>query len=113
MYKLKTFVLFHYPVVSWDGLNKGHIHLHGHVHLPTSLRFGKGKKMDVGVDGNGLDPYSIDEIIKIMDKRAVGSDMSGDHHLDGLVQPDESILNWDLHQNIPIKTPCSEIITGI
>jgi hypothetical protein len=41
--------------------------------------------MDVGVDGNGLDPYSIDEIIRIMDKRPVGSDMSGDHHLDDLV----------------------------
>jgi hypothetical protein len=41
--------------------------------------------MDVGVDGNGMDPYSISEIIKIMDKIPVGSDMSGDHHLDGLV----------------------------
>jgi hypothetical protein len=30
-------------------------------------------------------PYSIDEIILIMDKRGVGSDMSNDHHLDDLV----------------------------
>jgi hypothetical protein len=41
--------------------------------------------MDVGVDGNDLKPYSIDEIIKIMDKRTIFSDMDGDHHLDGLV----------------------------
>jgi hypothetical protein len=41
--------------------------------------------MDVGVDGNGLDPYSISEIIKIMDKRMVASDMINDHHLDNLV----------------------------
>ena len=37
------------------------------------------------MDGNGMDPYSISEIIKIMDKIPIGSDMSGDHHLDGLV----------------------------
>jgi hypothetical protein len=41
--------------------------------------------MDVGVDGNGMDPYSIDDIIKIMGKRPIFSDMDGDHHLDGLV----------------------------
>jgi len=81
----KDFVLCHYPLQSWHGLNKGVIHLHGHVHLPDNRKFGNGKKMDVGVDGNGLDPYSIDEIIKIMDKRPVGSDMSGDHHLDDLI----------------------------
>jgi calcineurin-like phosphoesterase family protein len=78
-------VLCHYPLQSWHGLNKGVIHLHGHVHLGREAKFGNGKKMDVGVDGNGLDPYSIDEIIKIMNKRPVGSDMSGDHHLDDLV----------------------------
>ena len=78
-------VLCHYPLQSWHGLNKGVIHLHGHVHLGREAKFGNGKRMDVGVDGNGLDPYSIDEIIRIMDKRPVGSDMFGDHHLDDLV----------------------------
>ena len=81
----KDFVLCHYPLQSWHGLNKGVIHLHGHVHLGPNRKFGNGKKMDVGVDGNGMDPYSIDEIIKIMDKRPIFSDMDGDHHLDGLV----------------------------
>jgi calcineurin-like phosphoesterase family protein len=81
----KNFVLCHYPLQSWNGLNKGVIHLHGHVHLPPHRKFGNGKRLDVGMDGNGMDPYSISEIIKIMDKIPVGSDMSGDHHLDGLV----------------------------
>jgi calcineurin-like phosphoesterase family protein len=81
----KDFVLCHYPLQSWNGLNKGVIHLHGHVHLPENRKFGNGRRMDVGVDGNRMDPYSISDIIKIMDKRTVGSDMSGDHHLDGLV----------------------------
>jgi calcineurin-like phosphoesterase family protein len=81
----KDFVLCHYPLQSWNGMNKGVIHLHGHVHLPEDKKFGKGKKMDVGVDGNGMDPYSINDIIKIMDKRPILSDMNDDHHLDGLV----------------------------
>ena len=81
----QDFVFCHYPLQSWNGLNKGVIHLHGHVHLPEHRKFGNGKRMDVGVDGNGMDPYSIDDIIRIMNKIPVGSDMSGDHHLDGLV----------------------------
>lgn len=81
----RNFVLCHYPLQSWHGMSKGVIHLHGHVHLPENRKFGNGKKMDVGVDGNGMDPYSIDEIIKIMDKRPVAFEMNGDHHFDGLV----------------------------
>ena len=81
----KNFVLCHYPLQSWHGMGKGVIHLHGHVHLPENKKFGQGKKMDVGVDGNGMDPYSIDEIIKIMDKRNSLPEMLGDHHFDGLV----------------------------
>jgi len=81
----KNFVLCHYPLQSWNGLNKGVIHLHGHVHLPANRKFGNGKRMDVGVDGNDMVPYSIDGIIRVMNKIPVGSDMSDDHHLDGLV----------------------------
>ena len=81
----RSFVLCHYPLQSWNGLNKGVIHLHGHVHLSPNKKFGNGKRMDVGVDGNSMDPYNINDIIKMMDKRSVGSDMLGDHHLDNLV----------------------------
>lgn len=81
----RNFVLCHYPLQSWHGMSKGVIHLHGHVHLPEHRKFGNGKKMDVGVDGNGMDPYSIDEIIKMMDKRSIMPEMLDDHHFDGLV----------------------------
>jgi calcineurin-like phosphoesterase family protein len=81
----RSFVLCHYPLQSWNGLNKGVIHLQGHVHLPENRKFGNGKRMDVVFDGNGMYPYNIDDIIKMMNKRPVGSDMSGDHHLDDLV----------------------------
>ena len=90
LYKNKTFVLCHFPISSWDSLNKGHIHLHGHVHLPTNLRFGKGKKMDVGMDGHPtFGVYDMDDIIKIMDKREIASDMLFDHHTDEIIKKDK------------------------
>jgi len=88
-YKKKTFVLCHFPIQSWDGLNRGNIHLHGHVHLPTNLRFGKGKKMDVGIDGHPeFGVYNMDEIIKMMESREMVSDMNFDHHLDDVITDD-------------------------
>jgi calcineurin-like phosphoesterase family protein len=89
MYNFKTFVLSHYPIQSWDGLNKGHIQLHGHCHLPTNLRFGKGKKMDVGMDGHPtFGVYDMDDIIRMMDKRDIASDMLFDHHTDDVETED-------------------------
>jgi calcineurin-like phosphoesterase family protein len=79
------FVMTHYPFESWNGLNKGVIHLHGHVHLPMNKKWGKGKRLDVGVDGNNLFPYSLTEIVHMMDKREIASQMDDDHHLDDIV----------------------------
>jgi len=83
----KTFRLFHYPIQSWNGMNNGDIHLHGHVHLPPNRKFGQGKKMDVGIDGHPeFRPYNImREIIPIMDKRDMRSDMPNDHHVERLL----------------------------
>jgi hypothetical protein len=81
------FRLMHYPIVSWDGLRKGVIHLHGHCHLPTEKRFGEGKRMDVGMDGHPeFRPYNVRrEIIPTMQKRPIGSELgSDDHHTDDL-----------------------------
>ena len=80
-----NFILCHYPLQSWNGLNKGVIHLHGHVHLSAQNKWGNGKRLDVGMDGNNMQPYKITEIVHMMDKREIGSDMSNDHHLDDLV----------------------------
>ncbi len=72
----------HYPISSWDGLSKGVIHLHGHCHLPTDLRFGKGKRMDVGMDGHPeFRPYNvIRECVPLLKNRPIQSEMSWDHH---------------------------------
>ena len=87
----KTFRLFHYPIQSWNGMNSGDIHLHGHVHLPPNRKFGQGKKMDVGIDGHPeFRPYNVmREIVPIMDKRDARSDMPNDHHLERLLNSDK------------------------
>lgn len=74
------FVLMHFPIASWDNLARGVIHLHGHVHLPKHRRVGPGKMMDVGVDGNGLDPISLSEVLKMMEVQPIKSMMPNDHH---------------------------------
>jgi hypothetical protein len=68
-------------------MNEGDIHLHGHVHLPQNRKFGQGKKMDVGIDGHPeFRPYNVmREIVPIMDKRDVMSDMPNDHHVERLL----------------------------
>lgn len=85
-----TFKLMHYPISSWDGLNDGVIHLHGHCHLPEHMRFGKGKRMDVGIDGHPeFKPYHIiREIVPLMNKRGKLSEMTNDHHVERLLGQD-------------------------
>lgn len=79
--KEQNFVLMHYPIMSWNKMNDGVIHLHGHVHLPPHRRIGKGKMMDVGMDGNGMNPISYTEILKIMSKQPIASGFEFDHHV--------------------------------
>jgi len=76
-----TFVCMHYPIASWNNMNNGVIHLHGHVHLPNHLRVANGKAMDVGVDGNNLEPIDLDSILRIMDKQPIAKlSLPKDHH---------------------------------
>lgn len=68
-----TFFLSHYSHRIWLGSHKGIIHLYGHSH-DTIADY--GKSMDVGVDVanrlvNAYRPFSIEEIIDIMDRRPV------------------------------------------
>jgi calcineurin-like phosphoesterase family protein len=81
----ENFILCHYPLQSWNGLNKGFVHLHGHVHLSPQNKWGNGRRLDVGIDGNNMQPYKITEIVHMMDRREIGSDMNNDHHMDDLV----------------------------
>lgn len=64
-YNGEMFVLFHYPIKSWNKKHYGSIHCFGHVHnkLP-----GEGLSLDVGIDSDVITseyrPVSLDEIIK-------------------------------------------------
>jgi len=77
----QNYVLMHYPIVSWNKMNDGVIHLHGHVHLSVDRRIGKGKTMDVGVDGNGLDPLHTSDIKRLMKDQPIKSGFEFDHHI--------------------------------
>ena len=63
------FVLFHFPILEWDQIHRGAIHLYGHVHnnkvSKEKLAALDGKlAFNVGVDVNGFRPVSINEILK-------------------------------------------------
>lgn len=78
-----TFVCMHFPIASWDGMNRGVIHIHGHVHLSNKLRIGNGKSIDVGVDGNNLTPISLEQVIYLMGKQDINKlSLPKDHHID-------------------------------
>lgn len=75
------FVLMHYPIASWDGMNDGVIHLHGHVHLPPNLRISEGRAMDVGVDGNSYYPLGLFEVVNLLKNRPIKKlSLPKDHH---------------------------------
>ena len=75
-----TIFLSHYSHRVWLGSHKSTIHLYGHSHGSIP---GIGKSMDVGVDVaykmfGEYRPFSIDDIIRIMDKREIHKI---DHHV--------------------------------
>lgn len=72
----ERFVLFHYPIASWNGLHRGVIHLHGHTHLPKEIRISKGKSMDVGIDGNDYFPILMEEVLDIMKYQEKGQPLT-------------------------------------
>ncbi|GBU27251.1 hypothetical protein R84B8_00780 [Treponema sp. R8-4-B8] len=64
-------VLFHFPMLSWDGSYHGSIHLYGHVHnsgikypdFGEKLKLLGYRAINIGVDVNDFYPVSIKEII--------------------------------------------------
>jgi calcineurin-like phosphoesterase family protein len=84
-YMGETIEMCHYPLSSWNGLNKGRIHLHGHVHLTNDKKISY-RRMDVGMDGNlEFEPYNLHDVIKMLKKKDIGSEMGSlDHHIDDI-----------------------------
>jgi calcineurin-like phosphoesterase family protein len=67
-------VMCHYPFFVWNRSHYGTIHLHGHSHgsLPQL-----GKKLDVGVDAQGMAPISFEEVLERLQNVPV---FYGDYH---------------------------------
>ena len=75
------FILSHYPIASWHNMNDGVIHLHGHVHLPPHHKIHAGRAMDVGCDGNGMEPYPVSKIVSLLKNRPIKCiTLPQDHH---------------------------------
>lgn len=83
-YFKKDIECLHFPIVSWNGLNKGRIHVHGHTHLPNDKKV-FGRRIDVGMDGHPeFRPYNVkEEIIDVLLREPIKSQLwELDHHLD-------------------------------
>ncbi|MDA3069514.1 metallophosphoesterase [Campylobacter sp. VBCF_08 NA3] len=61
----KGFVLFHYPILEWNGAHYGSVHLYGHVHDKTPPL--KGRAINVCYDYNGRF-LEFKEILKMAEK---------------------------------------------
>jgi len=59
----KLFVLFHYPMRTWNKSIHESFHLYGHVHGNTETSRIRNS-MDVGVDANNFEPISLEEVIE-------------------------------------------------
>ena len=67
IYSNIQFVLFHYPILEWNGMAKGSISLHGHQHNHEYYNYKnlerRIRRFDVGVDANNMMPVSAEYII--------------------------------------------------
>lgn len=76
-----NFLCCHYPLASWNGMSKGVIHTHGHTHLTGDHKTGRGRHIDVSMDGNNFLPYTPQEIVSLVGDKPIHSlVLPYDHH---------------------------------
>ena len=56
--------LFHYPIEEWNGYYRNSYMLYGHVHENMADIKKHPRKFNVGVDVNGFEPKTLDELIR-------------------------------------------------
>ena len=73
----------HYPMSHWNmqrpDSDKTSIHFHGHCHCSNGKHINDGATMDVGIDGNDLFPYKIEDAIAAALKHAKENPSNGHH----------------------------------
>lgn len=70
----ETFVLNHYPMVTWNKKRHGYRHLYGHVH---AVMPGTSQSLDVGVDAWDFRPVSTGRILAMMARLPVVDPIEG------------------------------------
>jgi len=68
----QQYVLFHYPILEWEGYFRGSILIYGHVHNNHSAYFAKTlgpNAVNVGADMLDFTPISQTQILKLVAKR--------------------------------------------
>lgn len=68
-------VLCHYPLMTWQGVGCGALHLHGHCH--GNLRADDQPRLDVGVDVHDFWPLSLGDVLALLAERSYSP---VDHH---------------------------------
>ena len=71
-YKKRLLIMCHYPIDYWKEHDRGSCMLHGHKHLDSDKKFTGNRRMDVGLDGNNMKPYYLDDIIDILSAQPIG-----------------------------------------
>lgn len=65
-YEGTDFIMFHYPIKSWNKKHYGSIHLYGHVHSNNDGLYEESERAyNVGVDVNNFYPVLLKDIIKL------------------------------------------------
>jgi calcineurin-like phosphoesterase family protein len=55
----KTYILSHYPFLTWNKSHYGSVNLFGHLH---SKFLGNSQQLNVGMDCHNLEPISLEEV---------------------------------------------------
>lgn len=69
-YKGKSIVMSHYYIPHWKDRDHGTLHLFGHLH--SNPRLMHGRSMDIGLDGNNMQVYDLDEVVDILMSQPIG-----------------------------------------
>lgn len=57
-------ILCHYPILYWENMERGSIHLYGHVHTYRDCSAMAPNSYNVGVDANNYYPVTLEELLE-------------------------------------------------